>query len=66
MWSISILKVPIQKHLKMHAMKLSCKVYEIDSFFFYVFVYEQISIVFHISKTYNAELKTSHTKSDLP
>ena len=31
--------------------KLSCKVYEIDSFF-YVFVYEQISFVSHISKTY--------------
>ena len=45
------IKSPHLKHLKRHVTKLSCESYEFDSIF-YVFVYEKISCMSHISKTY--------------
>ena len=41
----------LTRPIKIHTLKLWCKVYEID-LFFYVFVYAQISFLFHIHKTY--------------
>ena len=51
-WGVfQILKAPIlTRPIKIHSLKLWCKVYEIDPFLF-VFIYAQISLMFHIHNT---------------
>ena len=60
--SLSNIKSPfLTRPIKIHTLKFWYKVYEIDPFF-YVFVYAQISSLFHIHKTHRAQFKAENVE----